>query len=299
MILRNYIRHPIKSCTYALRDRNLLNWIPDKCYLKLFFWAATGKRLNLHNPKTFNEKLQWLKLYYHKPEFTAMVDKYEVKKYVAEKIGERYVIPSIGIWDSFEEIPFEKLPNQFVIKSTHDSGGVIVCRNKSELNLERARERIRKSLKKNYFYSGREWPYKNVKPRVLVEQYMKDDNYVVLPVFKVLNFSGQPKLIQVILNDKTADETVDYYSTEWKKLNIRQNFPNSSVILPRPEKLDEILSLAQKLSFGFPHIRTDFYVINNEVYFSEFTFYSDSGIENFVPDSWDTILGEWIELPQR
>ena len=290
-------KYIFKKLFFSLRDHGFLNWVNDKTYLKIYYKIETGERLNLKQPKTFNEKLQWLKLYYRKKDFSTMVDKYDVKKLISEKIGEQYVIPSIGIYNSFDEIDFDILPNQFVIKSTHNSGGVVVCKNKNEFKSVLYKEKFKNLMKQNYFYHGREWPYKNVKPRILVETYMKDEKYDVLPVYKVLNFGGEPKLIQVILNDKTKNETVDYYDVNWKKLDIRQNFPNSSIVLPKPEKLDEILNLARKLSADFPHIRTDFYIINNKVYFSEYTFFSDCGFKKFIPSRWDLTLGNLIELP--
>ncbi|MCQ2802422.1 MAG: glycosyl transferase [Bacilli bacterium] len=290
-------KYTFKKLFFSFRDHGFLNWINDKTYLKICYKIETGERLNLKQPKTFNEKLQWLKLYYRKKDFSTMVDKYDVKKIISEKIGEQYVIPSIGIYNSFDEIDFDILPNQFVIKLTHNSGGVVICKNKNEFEPGLYKEKFKNLMKQNYFYRGREWPYKNVKPRILVETYMKDGNYDVLPVYKVLNFGGEPKLIQVILNDKTKNETVDYYDVNWKKLDIRQNFPNSSIVLPKPKKLDEILNLARKLSADFPHIRTDFYIINNKVYFSEYTFFSDCGFKKFIPNNWDLTLGNLIELP--
>lgn len=299
MNLKTFLKNPLKTTIFHLHYRHYLNWINDKTFLKLLYKLETGKRLNLKNPQTFNEKLQWLKLYNRVPEYTTMVDKYEVKNYLANKIGDEYVIPCIGIYDSFDQINLDELPNQFVIKCTHNSAVLIFCKDKSNFNLENYKEKIEKTLKSNYFYRGREWPYKNVKPRILIEKYMKDNNFDVLPVYKVFNFDGEPKLIQVILNDKTKNETVDYYSPEWEKLDLRQNFPNSSIVLPKPEKLNEILNLAKELSKGFPHIRTDFYIINNRIYFSEFTFFSDCGFATFDPESWDLTLGKLIKLPKK
>ncbi|MBQ2818875.1 MAG: glycosyl transferase [Clostridia bacterium] len=283
----------------ALSQRGLLDHLSDKTYLKLNYRARLGRKLDLENPQTFNEKMQWLKLYNRKPIYTTMVDKYEVKKYVADIIGERYIIPTLGVWDSFEDIDFDALPDQFVLKTTHDSGGVVVCKNKNSLDKGKTEEKLKSSLNRNYYYHGREWPYKDVKPRIIAERFMQDRDFEVLNVFKIFNFNGEPKIIQAIQGDKTKDESIDYFDTAWNKLVLRQNFKNSAKKLPKPETLDEMLELAKKLSKGHPFLRTDFYEVNGKVYFSEFTFFSDSGMAKFEPSEWDITLGEWIKLPKQ
>ena len=289
-----------KGIVSYLNSKGVFNILPDKAYLSLMYRFRLGKRLRLKNPTTFNEKMQWLKLYNRKPIYTLMVDKYEVKKYVADLIGEEYVIPTLGIWDRFDDIDFDSLPDQFVLKTTHDSGGVIVCKNKSELDMSAARAKLEQSLGRNYYCHGREWPYKDVKPRIMAEKYMQDRNFEVLNVYKIFNFNGVPKLIQSIQGDKTAAETIDYFDTEWNLLDLKQNYPNSENPLPKPDTLDEMLELARKLSSGVaPFIRTDFYEVNGRVYFSEFTFFSDSGTAKFSPPEWDERLGSWIELPAK
>lgn len=299
MNFKKFLKHPFKSiCSYLLYN-NFFNFMKDSTFLKFRFKYETKKKLNLENPTTFNEKLQWLKLYYRKPEFTTMVDKYEVKSFLEDKIGKEHIIPSLGVYKNYNDIPFDALPNQFVIKCTHNSGGIIICKDKTKFDPKLYKKNINKTLSRNYFYSGREWPYKNIKPRVLVEKYMKDEGFDILPVYKIFNFNGEPKLIQLILNDKSKEETVDYYDIKWNKLDLKQNFKNSTIVLPKPKKLDEILSLAKKLSQNLPFIRTDFYIINDCVYFSEFTFFSDNGFKNFTPEKWDAILGSWIELPEK
>ena len=271
--------------------------LPDKLYIQLRFLLRLKRLPNLKNPKTFNEKLQWLKLHDRKPEYTRMVDKYEAKAYIAEKLGEEYVIPTLGVWDHFDDIDFDSLPDQFVLKCTHDSGGLVICRDKSKLDMNAARKKIEASLKVNYYWQGREWPYKGVKPRIIAEQYMKDAQFQILPVFKIFNFNGEPKIIQVIQNDKTDDETIDYFDTDWNLLKLKQNYPNSKRPLAKPEKLDEMLLLARKLAMDVSaFLRTDFYQINGKVYFSEFTFFSDSGFAKFQPKDWDYTLGSWIDF---
>ena len=274
----------------------MMRILPDSLYLRLKYFIRMKKMLNIKRPQTFNEKLQWLKLHDRNPEYTKMVDKYEVRKYIAEKIGEEHLIPLLGVWDSFEEIDFDKLPAQFVLKCTHDSGGLVVCKDKSKLNLELSRKKINKCLKTNYYWHAREWPYKNVKPRIIAEQLMKDGDNNFLPVYKFFCFSGVPKIIQTIQNDKQPNESIDYFDTDWKLLNIRQNYPNSEAPMEKPEQLSKMLKIVECLSKGIKFVRVDLYSINNKVYFSEFTFYSDAGFAKFHPEKQDYIIGSYIDL---
>ena len=250
----------------------------------------------MKNPQTFNEKLQWLKLYNRKPEFTEMVDKYAVRKLVSEKIGKEYLIPLLDVWNSAEDINFDNLPHQFVLKCNHDSGSVIICKDKDTLDKESVRSKLKQKLSRDMFYWSREWPYKNIEKKIICEKYMQDHTSEVLNVYKIMNFNNGEQIIQVIQNDKTSDESIDYFDTQWNKLNLKQNFPNSQYSLSKPKTLDEMLSLAKKLSEGFPFLRTDFYEINGKVYFSEFTFFSDAGIVEFTPSSWDFELGKRINI---
>lgn len=284
----------------VLTAHGVYNRLSDERFLKKAFKINMGKELNLDNPITFNEKLQWLKLNDRKPEYTKMVDKYEAKKYVAEKIGEEYIIPTLGVWDNFDDIDFNSLPNQFVLKCTHDSGTIVICKDKSKFDVQAAKNKINARMSYNYFYKWREWPYKNAKPRIIAEEFMQDRDYEYLNVFKIFNFNGEPKIIQTIQNDKTPNETIDYFDTEWNLLELKQNFPNSITPVSKPQTLEEMLTLARILSKDTsPFIRTDFYEINGKVYFSEFTFYSDAGFAKFTPQKWDTILGDWITLPKN
>ena len=295
--IKYYICHPI----YFLLNKASEGKFPmsDKTFLELRYKQQMGKELDLKKPQTFNEKLQWLKLYNRKPEYTTMVDKYAVKKYVADKIGEEYIIPTLGVWDNFDDIDFDKLPNQFVLKCTHDSGGLVICKDKAKLDIKAAREKINKSLKRNYYYAGREWPYKNVPPRIIAEKYMVDKGNEVLPVFKFLCFGGEPMIIQTIQNDKTINESVDYFDIYWNKLDLKQNFPNSTFKINKPNSLNEMIDLARILTLDTPFLRADFYEINGKVYFSELTFFSDGGNAIFYPKEWDYKLGSYIKLPQK
>ncbi len=277
----------------------LYRFFTDKAYIKAAYRAYLKKKINLKNPQTFNEKLNWLKLYNRNPQYTQLVDKYNVKAYITEKIGKDYIIPTIDVWDSVEDIEFDELPNKFVLKCTHDSGSTIVCKNKENFDIETAKKKLEKKLKRNMFYWGREWPYKNVKPQVIAEEYMQDNETPNLPVYKFMCFNGVPKIIQTIQNDKQPNESIDYFDTEWNLLDIKQNYPNSKNPFEKPAQLKEMLEIATKLSQGHSFIRVDLYIINEEIKFSEFTFYSDCGFTTFVPEKWDEVLGSWIELPKQ
>lgn len=269
--------------------------MPDKEYVEMRFFQRIGKRLDLNNPVTFNEKLNWLKIYDRKPIYTMMVDKYAVKELVSERIGAKYVIPCLGVWNTFDEIDRESLPKQFVLKCNHDCGSVVICKDKDSFDWEAARRKLSFGLERNYFWEEREWPYKDVQKHIFCEEYIDSDRDV-LDVYKVINIMGEPRIIQVIQDDKTENETIDYFDTDWNLLDLRQNYPNSKIHLKKPEKLEELLELSRKLSRGMQQIRTDFYIVGKKILFSEYTFYSDSGFEPFYPDEWDEKLGNMIVL---
>ena len=274
--------------------------IPDRFYIQLMFRFHFGRFADLKAPKTFSEKLQWLKLYDRKEIYTTMVDKYRVKEYVANLIGEEHVVPTLGVWNNAKQIDFNNLPDQFVLKTNNDSGGMVICRDKSFINQKEAIKKLNKHLKRNGYWYGREWPYKKVKPVVFAEQYMEDQESAKvsrnLNVYKIFTINGKPILIQTIQNDKKPNETIDYFDCEWNLLQMRQNFPNSEHPLPKPKTLDTMLMLAGKLANGFVNLRVDFYEVNGQVFFSEFTFFSDSGFTRFDPPEWDFKLGEWLHL---
>lgn len=257
-----------------------------------------GKRLNLKNPQTFNEKLQWLKLYDRNPEYTKMVDKYEVRKYISDKIGEEYLIPLLGVWDSFDEIDFDKLPDQFVLKCTHDSGGLVICRDKSKLDINKARKTINKCLKKNFYKFTREWPYKNVKPRIIAEKFMVDESGTELKDYKFFCFDGTVKAL-FIATDRPYDTKFDFFDSDFNHLDIRHGHPNSNRELSKPKGFDEMIKLSQILSKGMAHVRVDLYDINGKIYFGELTFFHHGGLVPFDPPKWDEIFGEWLTLPEK
>lgn len=284
------------SWFFILSSRGLLNWMPDEPYLKLLFKYSMGYPLNLAHPKTFNEKLQWLKLHDRKPLYTKLVDKYEVKAYVAEKIGAEYVIPTIaGPWDSVDEIDFDALPDQFVLKCTHDSGGVVICRDKAAFDRKAAKAKLAKSLSRNFYWAYREWPYKDVKPRVFAERYLGNGEHS-LNDYKVMCFHGEAKLIQVHMG-RFEYHTQDFYDTGWNLLDIYQGMPLSGIVLEKPDFHDEMLHLSEQLAESFLHLRVDWLYADGQLYFGELTFYDGSGLMAFDPISYDELLGSWLCLP--
>ena len=285
--------------TSCLAYKGLYNHMNDLDYLKKLFFARCGRELDLSNPKSYSEKLQWLKLHNRNPEYTKMVDKYDVKKYVADKIGEQYIIPTLGVWDSFDEINFDTLPDRFVLKCTHDSGGLVVCKNKTVLDKTEAKKKISKSIKRDYYLTGREWPYKNVKPRIIAEEYMEDEKTAELRDYKFFCFDGEVKALFIATERQKAGEEVkfDFFDENFNHLPIRQGHPNAKVPPEKPECFEEMKVLASRLSKGIPHVRVDFYEVNKKIYFGELTFYHFSGMMPFEPEEWDYKFGEWIKLP--
>ena len=273
--------------------------IPDVLFIKLKWKHVMGYPLNLESPKTFNEKLQWLKLYDRRPTYTQMVDKYEVKKYVSDLIGEEYIIPTIGVWNKTEEIEWDKLPNQFVLKCTHDSGGIVICKDKQKMIPTLALKKLEEGLNKNFYYQNREWPYKNVKPRIIAEQYMEDETGE-LRDFKFFCFNGVVKAL-FIATDRTKDgETrFDFYDDQFKHLPFTNGHPNADVTPSKPVCFEKMKELASILSKGIPQVRIDFYEIRGKVYFGEITFFHWSGMVPFVPKEWDLKFGELIQLPRN
>lgn len=281
-----------------------LNWMPDALYLKIIYRSRMGKALDIRNPELFSEKMQWLKLFDRNPLYTKMVDKYEAKEYVSQIIGDEFTIKTLGVWDSFEDIDFATLPNQFVLKCTHDSGGLVICRDKSTLDLDKAREKIEGSMKVNYFWSTREWPYKNVKPRIIAEEYMEDEtNTSGLTDYKFFCFNKKPRFLYVsqgLENHDTAGISFyDFSGVEmpFKRTDYRSLGPHFEL----PSNFEELLMIAEKLadSVNSAFARIDLYSINGKCYFSEITFSPCSGMMPITPKEWDWKLGEWIELPSK
>lgn len=276
----------------------VLKLLSDKCFIKFQYRALMGERLDLVMPLTYNQKLNWLKLYNRNPLYTILVDKYEVKKWVSQRLGgEDIIIPTISVYNSIEEINVKALPNQFVLKATHsgDSMGVVVCKDKSLFNEREALTQLKKSLKMNYYKLGREWPYKNVPRRIIAEKYMEDE-YGELRDYKFFCFNGDVKALFVATNRSTGRVCFDYFDSNFNHLNLKQSHPNYNGIIDKPKNYERMVEIATKLSKGIPHVRVDLYNVNGEIYFGEMTFFHYGGLIPFHPSEWDYTFGSWIDL---
>lgn len=278
-------------------QNGLLNFIPDKAYLKAVFKAETGYQLDLEHPRTYNEKLQWLKLYDRKPEYVMYADKYKVRDYITKTIGDQYLIPLIGMYRKAEDIPWGELPNRFVLKCNHASGTNVICKNKEELDTASTEKKLNAWLKKNAFWGAREWCYKDIEPCIICEEFIETQDGNTPDDYKFMCFNGVPRLIQVH-HDRYGDHTLDYYTPEWKKSELQRIDANiSSKDVDRPEKLDEMLSIAKRLSKDMYYARIDLYHVNGKVYFGEITMYPTGGFSTFTRHEDDLLLGSYIKLP--
>lgn len=293
----DYFRNPYKIFE-SLAMRGFFKNMNDKEYLSWLYRARMGRFPDLNYPKSFNEKLQWLKLNDRKPEYTEMVDKYLAKKYVEKRIGEKYIIPTLGVWDEFDQIEFEKLPDQFVLKTTHDSGGVVICKDKANFDKAAAKRKLEKSLKRNYYWAEREWPYKNVKPRIIAENYLSFLNGSDLVEYKVFCFNGKPALFLICKGEGHTDErTNDFYDLDFNHIPVTVTCPNAKEKCQKPDEYEELLGLSRKLAKNTYQLRVDLYVINHKIYFGELTFFHDSGCCKFNPPEWDKRFGDMLKLP--
>ncbi len=292
-----YYYKPIKLIRKLLQKKAI--FLPDKLFLSILYRLSLGKKLDWNNPKTFNEKLQWLKLYDRRQEYTTYVDKYKVREYIAKTIGEEYLIPLLGVWDNPDEIDFDKLPDQFVLKCNHNSGGICICKDKYNFEIKRTKFQLKKWLKSDYWLYQREWPYKNVPRKIIAEKYMVDESESCsLRDYKFMCFDGKVKC-SFVCSDRNTKEGlhVTFFDLDWKVLPFERHYPSRKEGLPKPKCYDEMVELAEKLSKGIPFVRVDFYEINGKVYFGEFTFYPGSGFEEFTPRLADEWLGSFIKLP--
>lgn len=274
---------------------NHLDSLSDRDFLKLIYKEKVGKDLNLRNPRTYNEKLNWMKLYDHNPVYCKLVDKYEAKFFVKEKIGEQYIIPTIGVWDSFDDIDFSKMPESFVLKCTHDSGSTMVCKNKANFDIDKARSFYDEKLGRSYYTQWREWLYKDIKPRIIAEKYMVDQELGDLADYKIYCFNGRPHII-LYASGRGKAPRFTYFDLEWNKLDIDWGYDHHEITPLKPHNLSAMILLAAKLSEGFVHVRVDLYNINGSVYFGEMTFCDGGGLQKISPEEWDYELGELIDL---
>lgn len=294
--LKEMLGRPVYFIT-SIASRGWLDWVPDAIYLKIIYRGLMGDSLNLENPQKYSEKVQWLKLHDRKPEYSVMVDKYAVQKYIADKLGEQYLIPCYGVWEHFEDIDFDTLPNEFVLKCTHDSGSVIICKDKASFDKEAARKRIKKAYGRSFYSAYREWPYKNVKPRIIAEKFMVDESGNDLKDYKVMCFGGRAELIKVHQNRFNDDRhTQDFYDRNWNNMHIVQKTLNrADWDVERPKNLEELLRLSEVLAKDMKHARIDWYVIGEAIYFGEITFYSSSGLIPF-DERGEKLLGDLLQL---
>lgn len=306
------MRNPVKNAMRALvkNPRHFvfaifrrIPWIikDDEKYLKVYCRLSGLKNMDFDNPKTFNEKLQWLKLHNRRPEYVQMVDKVAVKDYVASIIGEEYVIPTIGVWDCPNDIEWDKLPNQFVLKTNHDGGcnGVVVCKDKANLNKRAALRELTHSFNRSSYLIGREWPYKMVKHKVFAEQYIEDKQYGELRDYKFFCFDGEVKMLFVATGRSSVEHAYfNYFDTDFKPLNIKNGHPISSAPIAKPQSFELMKKLASKLSKSIPHVRVDFYEVDGCPYFGELTFFHMGGTGVFEPEEWNLKFGDWITLPE-
>lgn len=251
-----------------------------------------------NNPQTFNEKLQWLKLYDRNPVYTVMVDKIEAKRFVADKIGEEYIIPTLAVYDSAENIDINKLPDQFVLKCNHDSKSVCVCKDKKCFDIEKAKKFLGPRLKANGYWYGREWPYKNVVPRIFAEKYMEDAKVRELRDYKIYTFNGKAKFC-MINTDRGTDTRADYFDESYNWLDFTWGYSHADVKPEKPANYEKMFELAEKLANGTATLRVDFYEVNGQIYFGELTFFDASGFDKIIPESYDLKFGSWIKLPDK
>ena len=282
---------------WLFAKKGFFNWMDDETYIKMLYKALLGDNLNLNNPITFNEKLQWLKLYNRNSTYTKMVDKYLAKDFIKNVVGEKYVVPTYAVWNNAEDIDVANLPDQFVIKCNHDSKGLVICTDKKHFDVKHAKKKLQKCLNRNFYYLAREWPYKDVKPVILAEQYLSDGTDC-LTDYKFFCFNGEPK-IMYISQDYGDNPHTDFFDMDFNHLDLHMADPNSKEPINKPNCFDEMRELAKKLSSGTPHLRVDFYYVNGQVYVGELTFFHNAGFQKIYPKEWAKKMGQWIELPPQ
>lgn len=272
--------------------------LPDKLYIQLLYFKHFRRFVNFENPQTFNEKLQWLKLYDRNPLYSTIVDKLKMKDWLEEKIGPGFTVPTLGVWDKPGDIDFNTLPNQFVLKWNHDSGSIVICKDKKIFNIKEAMHKLEYGYKVNGFWYGREWPYLNVPPKLLAEPYLKDSETGELRDYKVFAFNGKVKLLLIASERQKpgVDTKFDFYDMDLKHIDMRNQHENASVPPVPPNNFKLMKELAEKISKGFAHLRVDFYEVNGKVYIGELTLCHGSGLMTFTPEKWYKIMGDWIDL---
>ena len=286
---------------YFLRLTKLERLVPDAPFLRLKYRCYMRRKLHLKTPVTYNEKLQWLKLFDRNPLYTKLVDKHAVKEYVAQKIGEKYIIPTLKVWNSPDDINFDILPDQFVLKCNHDSGGVVICKDKQMFDERAAIKKLRSHFNSDdAYYAGREWPYKNVQKCIIAEKYLEDKETKELRDYKFFCFDGVVKAMFIASARQTRKEPYfDFFDTNFNNLGIKQGHPNAPFSIPKPKTFDEMKKIAEVLSTGLRQVRVDLYEVNGDVFFGELTLFHHTGMVPFVPEKWDKVFGDWIKLPNE
>lgn len=283
---------------YTMGGKGMFNWLPDKAYLDLVFLFLFGHRIDWNNPKTFNEKLQWIKINCRDSRYPLLVDKYEVKRIMTEILGEEYVIPNLGVWEDASDIDFDMLPERFVLKCTHDSGSVIICKDKNKLEVDKVRASLNEHMGKSAYWFGREWPYKLVKPRIIAEPYLEDED-AQLKDYKFMCFNGNMKCC-FVFSDRFEDSGVklNVYDKDWNPMDVGRKYTTMKPGVKQPKNYALMIKFAELLSKEIPFVRVDFYEVRGKLYFGEMTFFPNSGFTAFHPENWDAILGEWLTLPR-
>lgn len=284
---------PCRVFAYFARKHEF-RFLSDELYLKLLYRGQTGRKLRLSNPKRFTELLQWMKIYDRKPRYTAMVDKAAAKQWAAEIIGQEHIIPTLGVWEHFDDIDFDSLPDRFVLKCTHDSHSVVICRDRQNFDYSKAKQILETALKKEYYYEGRQWPYKNVPPRIIAEQYIENEATSDLRDYKFFTFNGVPKVMYIATGRGAGETYGDFFDMEFNHLDLMIDHQMAPVCPEKPALFDEMKQAAQLLAQGTPQVRADFYEANGQFYFGEMTFFHCGGFASFHPDEWDEIFGSWI-----
>lgn len=300
MLLKNDRKAFGRAFALRMSQAPVCRILPDRLFLKIVYRLYVGEKLNLKDPRTFNEKLQWLKLNNRLPRYSEMVDKVSAKEYVSGIIGEKYIIPTLGIWDKFEDIDFDSLPKQFVLKCSHDSGSVVICKDKSTFDIMQAKERLNRGLKNDLFWFGREWPYKWLKRRILAEQYMGDKKTGELRDYKFFCFNGKCKCFKIDF-DRFIRHRANYFDCDANlmKFGELECLPDFEKEIAMPGEIRQMECLSEKLAAGEPFVRIDFYDVDGHIYFGEMTFFPASGFGPFVPKEWDEKLGDWLNLPEK
>jgi len=280
--------------------RKYLNILPDKLFVNLFYREAYGYFPNLNNPKTFDEKLQWYKLYYRVPLMTTLTDKYEVRRYLEDKGFSGILNELYGVYNSVDKIDFSKLPERFVIKATHGSGMNIICKDKESLNWETSRRLMNKWLKRNWYHFGREWPYKNIRPRLICEKYLENKEFEELIDYKFYCYNNKPEMLFVCTGRFSAGGLkYSAYDMDWNRISVYKGRPSSDIVMEKPDNLQAMITIASELCQGFPFIRVDLYSVKGKIVFGELTFYPDSGIVPFTPDKYNYFFGDLFILPDK